>query len=901
MVTPGPERASLFAELSFWASDAPDRPALIVPDQPSVSFGQLWLALGDVRALLQTSGIPAEAVVAVAVPDAACGLIGLLGAASYCVCAPMNPDLVESEFESGLKELKATALIVSSGDGKLTATAHKLGLLLIQASRDEHRFNWQVCSPARHASRSSPELPPGTGILLQTSATTGRRKIVPLTHGNLHAMVENSRTSLRLTPHDRLLLMARLFHIQGLLSAWAQLRAGGAVILPPEYSPAGFERWMSVEAPTWYAGGPTLHRTILQNLATFPLAQPGSLRFVRSGGTLLPPELRSALESALKVPVLDVYGLTEVGAVASTPLTAAPHESPLGEGHVIGPTVGPEIAILGEDGTFVPSGTEGQIVVRGPNVMPGYLDDVDANRDAFHDGWFLTGDLGRLDAQARLHVTGRIKEIINRGGQKVIPDEVDAALASHPAIREIAAFSVKHPSLGEEVACAVVLREGFHLEREEFRAYAAGKLSHYKIPRSIHVVEAIPRGATGKPQRLALSDRFSKSTASISPAAEEPLSQTKRSQPGHAVPPVKQDHKHTPIDLTESLADLWRNLLGLETVGVDDDFFALGGDSLSATAMLGRVASLLNLQGKLPSSEFFRLPTLRNLSAVAATAMAGQVEDPASSRIVMIPVKPGPAEVAFFMVPSDGAEGCCFRQMARHMKPQWSLHLLRPRNTWHAQSRTSIQDAAEDCAALIMQEQSAPVCVLGGYCYGSVVAFEAARILERKGRQCLLMLLDAPTPGYPHLLWDPLPIARAARKQVKLSLRRRSARPFLGLGKRLLRRAAWLGIRRLGPRQSAWGRQPLAWLERQSRVKYLSFIRPEPIGVPVIHFLATGQTDYLHEESRLGWPRYIKLGLETCILPCAHEDLLEQPTLPVLMERLSAWLAATLVQEKIAR
>lgn len=875
----------LFAEIAQICESAPNHHALIEPDRFAFTYKQLWTMLDNLRALLQSQDIRPHEVVAVVLPDALCGLVSILGVARVCACAPINPAVAEAELEKDLVELGAVAILITQNNQAFSAVGSKLGLGVIESSVSQEGCSWRVQIEHGSVNRREVLLPAGTTLLLHTSATTGRRKVVPLTNGNLHAMLGNTSRTLRLGPDDRLLLMAKLFHIQGIISSWAQLLEGGSVIAGVEYSPQTFQRCMVTQSPTWYTGGPTLHRAILSNLGTYPIPTPSSLRFARSGGAILPVELGSALEQALGVPVLDVYGLTEVGGIASTTLDSKRTDG-VGVSHAVGKSTGPEIAVVSKDGALLGTGEEGQIKVRGPNVMPGYVNDPEANRDAFRDGWFLTGDLGRLDADGFLYITGRMKEIINRGGQKLIPDEVDAVLIAHVAIREVATFSVAHASLGEDVACAIVVRDGFRVDDEELREFASKKLSTYKLPRMIYRMDAIPRGATGKPQRLVLRERFSKSDNTPVLMPNPAIMRTPKTD-GSGIAT-----RGIPTDLAEALAGIWRRCLRLEQVGLDEDFFAVGGDSISAVTMLAQIESVFSLHAKLSDNRFFRSPTLATLYELSVEAMAGQAAAPVSSNMEMVPVVQTHASFEFYMVPSDGAEGFCFRELGQHIKSGWSLYLLRPENLWHERSESSIEDAGKQGAALVLALEHEATCVIGGFCYGGVVAYETARVLEQHGRQCLLVLFDVPTPGFPRIIQDGKSTLRAVAKTVTSSMRARKIRPVLSVGRRLIRRVVWLAIRKTQPRGGVWKIQPMRWISQQARRGYFSFVRPTKIGVPILHIMATDAQDPLLEQSRYAWERFAGGGIRRVILPGEHDTMFSETNVPLIVGHLAAWLSS---------
>jgi acyl-CoA synthetase (AMP-forming)/AMP-acid ligase II len=281
----------------------------------------------------------------------------------------------------------------------------------------------------------------------------------------------------------------------------ASLSAGAGVSCTPGFNALRFAAWLVEVRPTWYTAVPTMHQAILQRLRPQPEAARGArLRLIRSSSASLPPQVMGELEELFAAPVVESYGMTEAShQMTSNPLPPAPRKP-----GSVGIAAGPEVAIMDETGTILPRGEVGEVVIRGPNVTGGY----DANVKAFTDGWFRTGDQGRLDEAGYLFLTGRLKELINRGGEKVSPLEVDTVLMDHPAVAQAVTFAMPHAKLGEEVAAAVVLREGQTAAEQAIRDFAAARLAAFKVPRRVIILDEIPKGATGKLQRIGLAQKL---------------------------------------------------------------------------------------------------------------------------------------------------------------------------------------------------------------------------------------------------------------------------------------------------------------------------------------------------------------------------------------------------------
>ncbi len=340
-------------------------------------------------------------------------------------------------------------------------------------------------------------------LVLHTSGTTSRPKIVPLTQANITASAYHISETLALTPADVCLNIMPLFHIHGLIAATlSSLAAGASVVCTPGFNAFRFFPWLRETNPSWYTAVPTMHQAILglaeRNAAVIKASR---LRFIRSSSASLPAPVMLAMEQAFGVPVIEAYGMTEAAhQMASNPLP--PRARFAG---AVGLAAGPEIGILGADGVLLPPGELGEVVIRGRNVTAGYESNPAANAEAFVNGWFRTGDQGVIDSEGYLRLTGRLKELINRGGEKVSPLEVDAVILEHPAVAQCLTFALPHDKLGEEVAAAVVLREGAALTEAALKDHLSRQLAAFKVPRKIVFLAEIPKGATGKPMRIGLA------------------------------------------------------------------------------------------------------------------------------------------------------------------------------------------------------------------------------------------------------------------------------------------------------------------------------------------------------------------------------------------------------------
>ena len=343
-------------------------------------------------------------------------------------------------------------------------------------------------------------------LVLHTSGTTSRPKIVPLAQRNICASARNIRRTLRLTDVDRCMNVMPLFHIHGLMAATlAPLSAGGSIFCTPGFNALRFFAWLDEARPTYYTAVPTMHQAILSRArGNREILERARLRFVRSSSSSLPPQVMAELEEVFGAPVVEAYAMTE----AAHQMTCNPLPPGERKPGTVGVAAGPEVLIMYAAGALLPAGSVGEVVIRGTNVTDGYENNPEANATAFSDGWFRTGDQGVMDGEGYLTITGRLKEIINRGGEKISPREVDDVLMDHPAVQQVVTFAVPHPKLGEEVAAAVVLREGMDATPQDVRDFAMTRLAAFKCPKTIVILDEIPKGPTGKLQRIGLADKL---------------------------------------------------------------------------------------------------------------------------------------------------------------------------------------------------------------------------------------------------------------------------------------------------------------------------------------------------------------------------------------------------------
>ena len=484
----------------------PDAPAIGAPGRPWLTYGDLKKLTDDTLATLNGVGIGRGDRVAMVAPNGPEMASSFIAVASGTSSAPLNPAYRADEFEFYLDDLKPKAVIVQQGmDSPVRGMAEKVGVPIIEliptADGPAGSFTLDVSAlkPAK-ADKPGTSVDGEIALVLHTSGTTARPKIVPLSTANLAASARHIAASLALTPADRCMNIMPLFHIHGLIAATLS-----SVSCTPGFNALRFFAQLEEVKPTWYTAVPTMHQAILTRLRSHAdAAKAARLRFIRSSSASLPPQVMLELEAAFDCPVIEAYGMTEAShQMASNALPPGKRKP-----GAVGLPAGPKIAIMDEAGHFLPQGTIGEVVIQGPNVTAGYDNNPDANLKAFADGWFRTGDQGRFDEDGYLFLTGRLKEIINRGGEKISPIEVDTILMDHPAVEQCVTFAIPHPMLGEDVGAVVVLRQGLEATERELRDFVAKHAADFKVPRKVVFVTEIPKGATGKLQRIGLAAKL---------------------------------------------------------------------------------------------------------------------------------------------------------------------------------------------------------------------------------------------------------------------------------------------------------------------------------------------------------------------------------------------------------
>ena len=570
------------------AKNSPDSIAVFGLEQNALTYIQLLEQVEKVTVFLNRAGVGRGDRVATVLENGPDMAVCFLSVAAFATCAPLNPAYGFNDYDFYFSDLNSKAVILRAGEdspARRVAQMHELPIFELESEPKSTAGVFQLTSSTSSAADTDGySEPEDVALVLYTSGTTSRPKIVPLTNKNITSSAAHIRSTLGLNSLDRCLNVMPLFHIHGLIGALlSTISAGGSIVCTPGFNSAEFYSWIDTYKPTWYSAVPTMHQAVLAGADDHSeIIADNKLRFIRSSSASLPPSVMLSLEEKFMCPVIESYGMTE----ASHQMTSNPLPPKTRKAGSVGVQAGLDVAIMDPDGVLLGSGEQGEIVIQGSNVTKGYENNPDANLSAFTNNWFRTGDLGYLDEDGYLFISGRIKEMINRGGEKIAPREVDEIFLKHTQVKQAVSFAVKHPTLGEDLATAVILSNDAKVTDQELRDYAFERLPNFKVPSRVVIVDKIPKGSTGKLQRLKLSYKLSSKMAVdyIAPRNETEI----------------------------QIAKVWEKILAFDKIGVYDNFFNIGGDSLSGIQAVVEIQDYFNI--KLSTDTIFRYPTIAALA-----------------------------------------------------------------------------------------------------------------------------------------------------------------------------------------------------------------------------------------------------------------------------------------------
>lgn len=558
---------TIFDLLLNHAENRPDSDVIFGIEQPACAYQQLFDQVANSLETFNSLGLGRNDPVAIVLPNGPMMASAFLSIASGMASAPLNPYYTAAEFEFYLKDLNTKTVVVEADSiNPVIEVAHQMGIpiMFLQSKHSTGAGLFEIIyeGESTHAASLGPSRPGDLALILHTSGTTSRPKMVPLTQKNLCTSAKNIALALNLSVEDRCLNILPLFHIHGLMAAvLASVLAGGSIVCTPGFYAPRFYEWMDRFQPSWYTAVPTMHQSILNRAEeNTDIINRSSLRFIRSSSASLPPSVMAEIEATFNVPVIEAYSMTEAAhQMASNPIPPG-----IRKPGSVGQAAGPEIAIMDEDQpVFISNKTFGEIVIRGDNVTLGYLNNPEANRDSFINGWFRTGDQGYLDDEGYLFITGRLNEIINRGGEKISPREVDEVLMEHAAVSQAVTFGIPDEQLGEDIAAAIVLRDKAVGELA-IKLFVAARLAPHKVPSQIIILDEIPKGSTGKLQRMGLAEKL----GFIGKVVKQK---------------VKVEYQEPQTEIEMIVHEIWEANLNVALIGINDHFRDVDGDSMIAT------------------------------------------------------------------------------------------------------------------------------------------------------------------------------------------------------------------------------------------------------------------------------------------------------------------------------
>ena len=860
-----------------------DREAILAPGRTPLRFAQLDERVAQIRATLNGIGIGRGDSVAAALPRGADAAVCYFGVAACATYAPLNPDYSEEEFGRYLARLRPKAVIARENDDiAIRNAAIRSGIRIVDLVGIEGApagtFELR-CNHRGSATQPGWSTAEDIALVLLTSGSTDRPKLVPLKHRHVLAYARAAKEHFGLQPGDRNLHMMPMFHGHGLKSALTlPIIAGCSVVCVPDFDVRSFFANVAAFRPTWYSASYTMQQAILEGIDDYrAVARDAKLRFIGSGSGRIDAKIVRGLEAAFGAPVIDRYSMSETGLLVSNPMPPG-----IRKAGSVGTPVFNDVRVIDENGAFLPSGHEGEIVARGPSVFDGYLDDPELNATAFIAGWFRTGDLGRFDDDGYLTITGRIKELINRGGEKIGPSEVERSIAEHPSVAKVCVFGIPHPTLGEEVMAAVIPIAGALANERSIVTFAAARLASFKVPRGIVFTTEFPQLAAGKIDRKALAQRYVLQSAAM---------------PEYATPQRERS------SLEGAMATLWKRLLKTEHIPVDLDFFLAGGDSLKLAELLVAIRQQFGVH-----------VNLRDVLDEGATVigLARLIERaPRDERLRslpkrLLPINTGGDRPPLFAIPGSDGDPSSFVHLAGMLDVRQPLYGLESRGLdGQSAPLDSMQEIAADHLQSLRQFQPQGPYFLIGACFGGRVAYEMARQLEAVGERIgLLMMLDPSPPftnsrGLPRVP-DRIPAAIHARSRLARFVLRRLTL-YASEWKRMDRpqRSAYVRAKLRLVREMVLQRDPFRGdrseihriaVYEANRIAGRGYV-PGPYAGPAIVALTDGRAIAGPRNFRLDWLELLPQCESACYVPGRDTgDMLVPPNVVALAERVNDWL-----------
>lgn len=850
----------------------PDKPALMAPGRPDFSRTRLVQHVEDTVARLNRLGFSRTSRIGLALPNGPEAAGAFICVVSGMIPVPLNPNFQAAEFESQLRLAKADAVIVLQGqDTPVRAVAERLGVRVIELrfTPDMPAGLFEIVGTQPAAAAPIFSEPNDIAVMMPTSGTTGLPKFVPQTHAKIIiGTIYESKQRGQLEAFNQMgatINMLPLFHGYGLVGSLLLVIAfNGSAVCTAGFDARRFFDWMDEYRPLFLLVLPTMLDAILAEAPAHEDAiKRSSLQYIACASAPLSEQTIIEATRILNKPIIQAYGMTEVGYIAITiPGMVGFHRS-----GSVGQTI-IETAIMAKDGTLVPPGEIGEIVVRDPN-LPVFGDERDT--EMFRNGWFRTGDKGYLDADNYLYITGRVKESINRGGEKISPFEVEEFLKSHPAIRDATVFGVPHTLLSEDLAAAVVTSDPA-LTPKAVRKFVGEHLSSQKVPAIVLMVDEIPRTPIGKVQRSAL------------PQLLGLVDNEGHRLGGRALfgdPPVAPRS-----DTEQKLVRLWSEILALPEIGIHDDFFDLGGTSLQAAALVTRIAR--EFHTTLSVDTMFEAATVAEMAEVIARP---ERDTPWPT---LIPIQPSGTKPPFFCLPGLSGVVLSFRELALHLGSDQPVYGLQPPGIdGKTPPLMRMDDLAAHFAQAIRSVQPNGPYMLGGYSFGGMVALEVARLLRAQGGDvALLASFDGPLDVSQHpRIKGRSPTQKFIRRVKRLRTRLAAFNPMEKapsileeLEDKLEKTAENVPV--------LPGIQNVSQANRTLTVAY----QPKPYEGQAVLFstqeMRLGKSRASFEQA---WEKIVLGGIQVCDVPGDHDTILHEPFVQVLAEKLSGYIERVLV------
>ena len=857
--------------LEKWAVATPNAVAIASPSRVPLTYGALFRQIQEIKGFLQGSGLGRGDRIAIVSPDSPELAVAVLAVTNCASVAPLNSRYQRSEFEFYLSDIGAKALIVPSGfETPAIAVAQERGLRVIRLSRVPSApagiFTLASDSPSELKRNESLSLD-DVALVLHTSGTTGRPKLIPLTQSNLCISAKNIAASLQLSSADRVLNVMPLFHVHGLIGGLlSTMAAGGSAVCTTGFQAAHFFEWLQEFQPTWFTAVPAMHQALLARLQAEnpPIGKSSALKFIRSCSSALPPVVMEQLEKAFGVPVVEAYGMTE----ASHQIAVNPLPPEARKPGSVGRPTGPEVRIVDEAGQEVTGGSAGEVIIRGASVVQRNKDAMGSAQLVDENGWYRTGDLGLIDSDGYLFLHGRIREMINRGGEKIAPREVEDIILNHPAVKEAAVFALPDANLGQVVAVAVVLRPNAQAGTRDIQEFVASHLADFKVPRRVVFLEEIPKAATGKVQRTGLAKKLG--------LLDDEAPKTEKS--------AAQAEPNTATE--KLLAEIWRQVLKLQSVGINDNFFLdLGGDSLLATEMALQVEKTTGVQ--LSGSSIMLKPTIATLAA--------WLESPASSSLI-VPLKPQGTGTPLFCMHGLSGDPCEFFPLAAQLAPDRPAYGLRSPAAASQATRITLEEMAQRHLGEILSVQPNGPYLLCGHSSGGTIALEVAQQLQAQGQSvALIAVFDGLYPGYLRSL-----ASRSVRQRLPMHLRRllnlklKDALPYIrdriGTVKNRIEVRLWR--RKYRALAASGSKIPDSMVDvKEAHRQMIDAYKPRPYAGRVEVFRSEARRVEEDLDWDLGWSNGVMGEVIVHETPGDHGSMLKKPAVSILGEQLEVSFA----------